>query len=62
MEVIASWHVLMHYAHLLGQARLSKDENLISKAEKDLKAYEEICLSADKISLNVTQSCMSCSE
>lgn len=52
--MITTWNTLMSYAHELGQARLSGDNERIRKAEKAHEDYRQLCLKAEKMLLPVT--------
>lgn len=53
VKVIASFSVLMSAAHAVGAARKSGDKEALQKAKVELAFYEEICLNADEVNLEV---------
>ena len=51
MKVITNWQTLMKYAHELGQARLSGDEEKIKAAKRKHDNYRDICLESEEMIL-----------
>ena len=49
IELVTSWTVLMRLAKELGAARMSGDEDAITKAKEAHSAYEAMCLRADRM-------------
>jgi len=54
MKLITSWDTLMHYARELGAARQSGEAERIEKAQKQHDDYRDLCLKADRMSLNTS--------
>ena len=49
-------YTLFHYAHELGQARLSGDEEEIRLAKEKHDAYAQLCLDSDELILGTIES------
>ncbi len=54
IEVVTSLQTLMHYAHELGQARLSGDTERIAEAERVHDDYAQACIRADRMVMGCT--------
>lgn len=58
MEIVTSWYTLMHYAKALGKACQSGKAEAIAKAQAEHDAYRDMCLKADRMTLNIPWSSM----
>lgn len=53
VKIVTFSSTLMHYAKAVGKARMHGTPEELAAAEKQLKDYEELCLKADEMRIDL---------